>query len=256
MIIDKDIQLNIEKTDTYNYEICADSNVIIDISNQREASISLVMKINQNVNANVLVINNANANLKLDDKYMIEGNLHLAYVQLNDYDVAVNSNYHLDNDYSELKVRSAILSNVTKTFNINTYHNKQNTIAHIDNYGIINKEGKCELVVSNKIEKGTIGCQTHQTSRILTYSNKAIGKILPILLIDENDVAASHAASIGKPNEEEIFYLQSRGLTYNEALNLISIGYLMPVSQVIKDEKINELLSQEIEKKVNETCSM
>jgi len=256
MIIVKDTQVNIEKADNYNYEIDKDCNVIINIGGKDNLDISLNIKINQNVNANILVINNALGSLNVNDNYDIKGNLHLAYVQLNDYDVNVSSNYNLNKEYSELNVRSAILSNVIKKFDINTYHNEPNTIAHIDNYGIINNEGRCELVVSNKIEKGKVNCQTHQTSRILTYSNKAIGKILPILLIDENDVAASHAASIGKPNEEEIFYLQSRGLTYNQALNLISIGYLMPVSQVIQDEKINTLLQEEIEKKVNETCLM
>ena len=78
------------------------------------------------------------------------------------------------------------------------------------------------------------------------------GIVFPKLLIDENDVEASHAASVGQANEEHIFYLQSRGLTYIEALRLMIMGYLAPVISEIEDKEIQEELMKEIEAKVNE----
>ncbi|NLC64279.1 MAG: hypothetical protein GX753_01250 [Erysipelothrix sp.] len=75
--------------------------------------------------------------------------------------------------------------------------------------------------------------------------------VFPKLLIDENDVAASHAASVGRPNEEHIYYLQSRGLSKKDAMRLLLKGYLLPITEGIQDLKIKEALIEEIEMKVD-----
>ena len=48
-------------------------------------------------------------------------------------------------------------------------------------------------------------------------SPKARGDANPILLIDEDDVKAGHAASVGQVNAEQVHYLMSRGITKEEA---------------------------------------
>ena len=50
--------------------------------------------------------------------------------------------------------------------------------------------------------------------------------INPNLLIEENDVIANHAALIGKFNEAEIFYLMSRGIKREDAIGLLTRGFL------------------------------
>ena len=112
------------------------------------------------------------------------------------------------------------------------------------------------MVVKNTIVKGANGSSTHQTSRLLTYDKTSVGKILPVLYIYDNDVAASHAASLGQPDSDQLYYLQSRGLSYGEALKLIIIGYLLPITTVISDEQLGNTLKEEIEMKVGEACSM
>ena len=80
--------------------------------------------------------------------------------------------------------------------------------------------------------------------------------ILPKLLIDENDVQASHATSVGRIDENQLIYLQSRGLTEGQVLNLISTGYLMPIASFIENEQLQNQLKEEIESKVSASCSM
>lgn len=254
MFITDNQTIKISDSKPVDITIKNDANLIVEIENTD--SVDMKVKVQENVKANILIFNHQQKTLDYKDEYQIYGHVNIAYVQLDDCDLTVNSNYYLQQTESSVNVRSAIIARNKKVFNINTYHNKGNTYAKIDNYGIADGNGLCQLVVTNTINKGTKGCQTFQTSRILTYSSKAIGKILPILKIDENDVQASHAASIGKPNQQAIFYLQSRGLTYQQALNLISIGYLLPVSQVVEDKVVNELIREEIERKVSQTCLM
>ena len=64
-----------------------------------------------------------------------------------------------------------------------------------------------------KIEKGATKANGQQTERVLMLSPKARGDANPILLIDEDDVKAGHAASVGQVNEEQVYYLMSRGIS-------------------------------------------
>jgi Fe-S cluster assembly protein SufD len=52
---------------------------------------------------------------------------------------------------------------------------------------------------------------------------------IPMLLIDENDVKCGHAASVGQIDEEQLFYLMSRGISETEAKRLVIWGFVEPV---------------------------
>ena len=66
----------------------------------------------------------------------------------------------------------------------------------------------------------------NQNNRIINLGNNK-SEILPNLYIDCSDVEASHAALIDRFTFEEIFYLQSRGINYNDALKLLIKGFLL-----------------------------
>ena len=70
---------------------------------------------------------------------------------------------------------------------------------------------------------------------------------IPILEIDENEVNAHHGAAIGAIDEEELYYLMSRGLTREVSERLIVTTLIAPYYQNIKDEKILAYIHQEIE---------
>ena len=68
------------------------------------------------------------------------------------------------------------------------------------------------------------------------------------MYIDDYDVQASHAAAVGKMDEEHLYYLQSRGLTKKQAMQLITYGYLMPVVEVIDNDMIKKHFEQSLSK--------
>ena len=82
-------------------------------------------------------------------------------------------------------------------------------------------------------------------------SEKARGDANPILLIDEYDVKAGHAAGVGKIDEEQLYYLMSRGLTRRAAEILIIYGFLMPFIDDIRSEVIKSEFVKVIERKIN-----
>ena len=83
-------------------------------------------------------------------------------------------------------------------------------------------------------------------------SPKARGDANPILLIDEDDVKAGHAASVGQVNPEQMYYLMSRGISKDEAAKLIIYGFLAPVVTEIPIAKLEDQLQVLVERKLEQ----
>lgn len=137
-----------------------------------------------------------------------------------------------------------------KEFNVSVYHNSANTYAQLDNYGVCRDEGKLIFSGICKIVNGSHGSKAHQNAKIMVFDEKSDGVAKPILKIDENDIEASHAAVVGKINDEHIFYLTSRGLSEEEAKRLITLGYLKPILQGFLDEDMKSKIESLIEGKM------
>jgi Fe-S cluster assembly protein SufD len=101
-----------------------------------------------------------------------------------------------------------------------------------------------------KIEHGASKSNAEQESRVLMLSEKARGDANPILLIDEDDVTAGHAASVGRVDPLQLYYLMSRGISQKEAERLVIHGFLAPVVNALPIEGVKKQLTAVIERKV------
>lgn len=89
-----------------------------------------------------------------------------------------------------------------------------------------------------KIAKGAVGSDGYFASKILLFDN-AKGKSIPSLEIDENDLKAGHASTVGRPDAEQIFYLRSRGLSEKEAVELIVTGFFRPLLPYLSPKDVS-----------------
>ena len=140
--------------------------------------------------------------------------------------------------------------NEHKQFAVNIYHNALNTYSKMDNYGVVRDNAKLVFAGISQIRNGMHGSKAHQNAKIMVFDKTSNGVAKPILKIDENDVEASHAAVVGKINDEHIFYLTSRGLSEDEAKRLITFGYLKPIIKGFEDEEYKEEIIKLIEGKM------
>ena len=140
--------------------------------------------------------------------------------------------------------------NEHKEFAVNIYHNALNTYSKMDNYGVVRDNAKLVFAGIGKICNGMHGSKAHQNAKIMVFDKLSNGVAKPVLKIDENDVEASHAAVVGKINDEHIFYLTSRGLTEDEAKRLITFGYLKPIIKGFEDDEFKEEIINLIEGKM------
>ena len=135
-------------------------------------------------------------------------------------------------------------------FDVSIVHNTSKTIGISDNYGVTKGEGSLTFSGISHIKNGSKFSKTRQNAKIIVFDKLSNAKAQPILKIDENEVEASHGASVGTVNEDQIFYLTSRGIKEDMARQLVTLGYLKPILDGFSDEEIKEEISTLIERRM------
>lgn len=125
------------------------------------------------------------------------------------------------------------------------------SVGHILQHGVILERGTLTFNGIGHIIRGAKGADAQQESRVLMLSDKARSDANPILLIDENEVTAGHAASIGQVDPEDMYYLMSRGLDRATAERLVIRGFLGAVITEIPVKEVRDELIQVLEDKLS-----
>ncbi len=123
------------------------------------------------------------------------------------------------------------------------------TFGKMHNFAVLHRAADYDMVAAGKIVKGARGSESHQETRVLTLDADHKTRVLPILYIDENEVKASHAMTVGQPDADQMYYLESRGLSNLQAMSLLSIGYFMPVISLAGSEDLRHRLREDLERK-------
>lgn len=166
----------------------------------------------------------------------------VGYGELSDGSLSASYHYDLIEEGADVKVRMAALSKHEdkKAYEVTIQHLNPHTYGQMDNYGVVLDKGQLSIDGIGTITKGQYGSESHQTNKIIVFDENCIAKANPYLYIDEYDVKASHAAAVGKMDEEHLFYLESRGLSKKESMKLITYGYLKPACDIIDNEVLKE----------------
>ena len=138
-------------------------------------------------------------------------------------------------------------NNDRKVFSTSCFHKEKGSNSLMSNYGICQDNSRLTFTGVSSIEKYAVKSNTRQEAKIIVFDQGADGKCSPVLKIDENDVIASHGATVGKLNDSHLFYLMSRGLSEEEAKRLITLGYLKPVVEYFSDEDLRKKILSCIE---------
>ncbi len=96
------------------------------------------------------------------------------------------------------------------------------------------------------IEKDAQQSDTFLASHSLLMDEGTAARAIPSLEILADDVKAGHAATAGKVNEEDLFYLESRGISSREAEHLLVLGFFEEQLQRVPDIDLRDSLRQAI----------
>ncbi len=101
-----------------------------------------------------------------------------------------------------------------------------------------------------KIIKGAKGAKSHVQCDALMPDNISVSNTIPYIKVYEEDVTLGHEAKVGRISDELVFYLQSRGLSEQEAINLVVQGFMEPIAKSLPLEyavELNRLIAMEME---------
>ncbi|MBD5424348.1 MAG: SufD family Fe-S cluster assembly protein [Allobaculum sp.] len=181
-----------------------------------------------------------------------DAKVELGLLDLEDTPTTLKAKGLLQEQGATLDLYTATLcqSSEQKKADIEVVSEVAHTYGTIHNFCVCFDKGQYDVVAAGRIIKGAYGSESHQETRVLTLGKDHKCVVIPILYIDENDVKASHALTIGQPDESQLYYLCSRGLTPKQAMGLLSIGYFKPILGLIEDEALRHGLEEETERRV------
>ena len=215
---------------------------------------NLELCVEEDSRVEVFVLNHAKDSCSLNVNIELKNNAYckMGLLDLEDAPLTWKHDTILKEEGAEFEILSAQLCapNQLKKGVLEVKHEAPHTFGQIRNFAVLSDAGQYDMWANGNILKGCFEAQSHQATRVLTLGKGHKANVTPLLLIDENNVKASHALSIGQPDEDQLYYLQSRGLTVKQALGLLSVGYFMPVIQMVKDEALRVQLQEEMEGKV------
>lgn len=131
----------------------------------------------------------------------------------------------------------------------NIYHKAPKTKSRVNIRGVFRDRSQFNNEGLIHIKKGAKGSDGFFTSKVLLFDD-AKGRSVPSLEIDENELKAGHASTVGRPDEQQLFYLRSRGLTEKQAEKLIVAGFFEPILQQLPDKE-KERVEKELAKRLD-----
>ena len=112
-------------------------------------------------------------------------------------------------------------------------HNKPNCSSNQLFKGILNDKSRAEFSGIIKVKEKANGTAAKQLNKNLLLSPEAKVDTRPQLEIKADDVKCSHGATIGQLQSEEIFYLLSRGISREKALEILTFGFAEEIIETI-----------------------
>ncbi len=110
--------------------------------------------------------------------------------------------------------------------------------------GVANYRGKVFMAKNAEHSKSHVECDT------LILDDKSASDTIPTNICNNNSSFLEHEATVSKINEEQLFYLMSRGLTEKEATQMIIMGFIEPFSKELPMEyavELNQLIKMDME---------
>ena len=171
---------------------------------------------------------------------------------MNEGSQIIDNTTNLIGDRSTSELKSVVVGTGDQKINLTSkivQYGKE-TDGYILKHGVMKENASSVFNGIGYIKHGGTKSIANQESRVLMLSENARGDANPILLIDEDDVEAGHAASVGRVDPEQLYYLMSRGISRTEAERLVIHGFLDPVVRELPIEDVKRQLREVIVSKV------
>ncbi len=222
-------------------DLLEDTTLEIEYHNELAQKLDILIRVYEGVTAKILELRKGNL-MKIQYRYELDNDSFLTIQKFHH----INGIKELDNIYlngrnSKIDYTLKTISRTREKYDITVYHEGKNTESLVRTNGVNLLDGSLDFHITGFVPNGRSGSKLDQKNRIINLNNQKCS-IHPNLFIDEYDVIANHSAWIGKFREDELFYLESRGLSEVMAMNLLVKGFLLSNLELSNKRK-EELVS-------------
>jgi len=172
--------------------------------------------------------------------------------------VRVNPSVHLTGEGADGELYGLYFADAGQHLEQRVYlhHEGANTRGRVNYKGALQGDGAHTVWVGDVlIGHEAAGTDSYEQNRNLVLSEGTRADSIPNLEIETGDIlGAGHASATGRFDDEQLFYLQARGITEPEARRLVVLGFLSEIVQKIGQEELQKRLQAAIEAELGGTA--
>ncbi|MDD3123015.1 MAG: SufD family Fe-S cluster assembly protein [Candidatus Izemoplasmatales bacterium] len=243
----------------FNKSISGSITIIHYYSRQTKKQFSFVFDDSSNISIKEVFISKRSITLEMHRDFIIKHNALLSLVSgsLIEGTTLTNETFLLTNERANLTYQNLYIGSNIDNMTCKQWmkHFAVNSTSYVENLLVSGDESKLDFEVSGYIEKGMKGSICKQQNRGVILNEQGSVRVDPKLYINEYDVEAGHGAAIGQVNEDELFYLLSRGLDESAAKRLIISGYTEPFINAFESRSLQSGIRRKIARKVKGVVS-
>jgi len=159
----------------------------------------------------------------------------------------------LEGDASESKIVGAFFGHEDQHFDLNArvWHHGEHTTADLVTRGVLDDEARSVYEGVQDVGRDAWDTNSYQRENTLMLSDESEADASPKLIIHNHDTEASHSATVGQVDAEELFYMTSRSLDPEQARNMLVEGFFVPVLEEVEVEELRSDLQAEIEARLD-----
>jgi Fe-S cluster assembly protein SufD len=154
----------------------------------------------------------------------------------------------LNGDSSETKIVGAFFGHNDQHFDVNArvWHQAEHTTADLVTRGVLDDEARSVYEGVQDVGRDAWDTNSYQRENTLMLSDDSEADASPKLIIHNHDTEASHSATVGQVDKEDLFYMTSRGIPPRRARNMLVEGFFVPVLEEVEVDELREDLRDAI----------
>jgi Fe-S cluster assembly protein SufD len=160
----------------------------------------------------------------------------------------------LEGDASESKIVGAFFGHEDQHFDLGSrvWHEAEHTTADLITRGVLDDRARSVYEGVQDVGREAWDTSSYQRENTLMLSDDSEADASPKLIINNHDTEASHSATVGQVDREDLFYLTSRTISERDARNMLVEGFFVPVLEEIEVDELREDLEARISARLRE----
>ncbi|ELZ91696.1 ABC-type transport system involved in Fe-S cluster assembly, permease protein II [Haloferax mucosum ATCC BAA-1512] len=152
----------------------------------------------------------------------------------------------LNGEASETKIVGAFFGHDDQHIDVNArvWHQAENTTADLVTRGVLDDAARSVYEGVQDVGRDAWSTNSYQRENTLMLSDESEADASPKLIINNHDTEASHAATVGQVDKEDLFYMVSRSIPEQQARNMLVEGFFVPVLEEIEVDEFRDDLEE------------